>query len=720
MWKRGGQSSALDRAQALLSAKRTSRGVGQSTHGSAAKTKGTVDGSINSRPAAQNTHTLLSDLSDLSSLSSAPEHGAVTAGSAAPQKTQERNENSKDLRPQSSLGGAGSRFLKKAPPPVTISSQSPVSKSHMQQMPEPRYVSSSQRGSQTAALSRLAQIESRFRSRKQSQEQARQAPKAAHNLNSDLGFSAPTEAVTQSLEPSVPISAQSSSEQSLKGKRFLKNKAAAAVDSTNTATSGSPKGPDAGVMSWSRAAAAAAAAAVPLVSLDTKSVRATRGLSLESDEEDMRKLLGDSLDSENSFSRPEVSFIKKPDKMLSHKVHSTPPPAAVQPPRSPASPSHRRSPFRFTGQPQAHFSPSALSPSPSPPCVSPTLSGRLSSPRRLGSPQRAVSAMSGPSEVQSLEELFPVQPASEDLHSDISVVSSEDFKVNVMSLDDLIPASVGFTEETPEIQRQEHNLTVAGSSNRHKELPSYKKGEQQQQRQQEEEEEEKEDVLDYHSDFESESRTEQNCSASQVSEQLTGDRDGDGEEPLSEVRDETSDSDVSHGRTEDDYSSTFSHPSRSRVSQTQSISRSRDSRSPESPRSWTSSEQKARRAAARGVLKEAAVQTQPESMAYAWSTGVSASGPALGLTYMTPPSVAAHTLSAERVEALSAHNPAVFVLNEMLKQQLATTRQFIESSRRLHSSLVRSLEPPNYRYTTLEDTREVNHTSSTNTHTTTF
>lgn len=57
--------------------------------------QGTVDGSINSRPAAQNTHTLLSDLSDLSSLSSAPEHGAVTAGSAAPQKTQERNENSK-------------------------------------------------------------------------------------------------------------------------------------------------------------------------------------------------------------------------------------------------------------------------------------------------------------------------------------------------------------------------------------------------------------------------------------------------------------------------------------------------------------------------------------------------------------------------------------------------------------------------------------------------
>lgn len=121
-----------------------------------------------------------------------------------------------------------------------------------------------------------------------------------------------------------------------------------------------------------------------------------------------------------------------PLQMSSQKVHSTPPPAAVQPlssnaapPRSPASPSPRSSSFRFTGQAQAHFSPSVLSPPPSPPCVSPSLSRRLSSPRRPGSPQRSVSAMSGYSEVHSLEELFPVQPPSEELHSDMSVVSSE-------------------------------------------------------------------------------------------------------------------------------------------------------------------------------------------------------------------------------------------------------------------------------------------------------
>lgn len=237
--------------------------------------------------------------------------------------------------------------MKKAPPPATNSSQSPVSKSQMQQMLEPRYsyvyvretdvvlsqtlnsfrspdslillklfpvqiyipllcfsphsslsppvvryVSSSQRGSQTAALSRLAQIESRIRSHKQ----ARPGPKPAENLTSDVGISPPPP--TQSLGASVQLSAQSSSDQSLKGKHFLKNKTAVAVNNSNTAAASSPKGPDVGVRSRSRAADAV----VPWAGLETKSVRVVSGVSLESDEEDMRKLLGDSLDStDNSF-----------------------------------------------------------------------------------------------------------------------------------------------------------------------------------------------------------------------------------------------------------------------------------------------------------------------------------------------------------------------------------------------------------------------------------
>ncbi|XP_035509018.1 uncharacterized protein C19orf44 homolog [Morone saxatilis] len=700
MWKRGGRSSALDRAQALLSAKRTSGGGAESAPEPAATTRGhagAVGGSVKTRSAPPNTHTLLSDLSDLSSVSSAPEHGADGAGSAAAGKTQ--GDSTKDLRPQSSLGGGGSRFLKKAPPPAINSSYSPVSKSQMQQEPEPRYVSSSQRGSQNAALSRLAQIESRIRSRKQ----AGQGLKPAENQTSDMGIPPPPAA--QSVETSVQLSAaQSSSDQSLKGKLFLKNNTTAAVNNSNAAAAAaaaaSQQGPDVGVRSRSRAADAV----VPSAGLETKSVRVVSGVSLESDEEDMRKLLGESLDSiDNSFLIPG----RPADKMLSkshRKVHSTPPPAAVPPssssntapPRSPASPSRRSSPFRFTGQAQARFSPSLLSPSPSPPRVSPSPLGRLHSPHRAQSPQRPLSSMSGRSEVLSLEELFPVGPGSEDPHSERSTVSSEDFKINVMTLDDL-----GFTEETP-VKERGVSAPVPGPPNRHQ-LPRLKEEEEEQQMKEE-------DLLDYQSDFESESRTEPNYSTSQVSEHLQG--NGDGEEVVSEVREQASDLDVSRGRTEDDYSSAFSDTGHSYTSQTsdhsQTLSRNRDSRSSRSSVSHgsrTLSHQSRRRASTRKVLKEAAVQTQSNPLVHTWP-GVATVGPAVGMTYMDPSPVLTHTLSAEMVQALSTFNPAVFALNELLKQQLAMTRRFIESSRHLHSSLVKSLEPPNYRYTTLEDTKE--------------
>ncbi|XP_038572746.1 uncharacterized protein C19orf44-like isoform X2 [Micropterus salmoides] len=691
MWKRGGRSSALDRAQALLSAKRNSRGDAEPVQGSTAKTRGAVGRSVETRSAPRNAHTPFSDVSDLSSVSSAPEDGAHTVhtAAAAAGKTQgKEGDITKDLRPQSSLGGGGSRFLKKAPPTAKNSSQSPVSRSQLQQVPEPRYVSSSQRGSQTAALSRLAQIESRIHTRKQ----ARQGPVPAENLTSDLEISQPPAA--QSLEASVQLSAQSSSDQSLRGNRFLKKNVAVAVN--NSAAARSPEGTDVGVRSRSRAADAV----VPLVGSDTKSVRVVSGVSLESDEEDMRKLLGDSLDSmDNSFLLAgRHSSKRSADKMLSQsnpKVHSTPPLAAVPPasssntapPRSPASPSRRSSPFRFTGQAQARFSPSVLSPSPSPACVS---------------PQRSLSSMSGRSEVLSLAELFPVGPGSPDPHSELSALSSEDFKINVMTLDDLVPANLGFTEETPGKER-EASSPLPGSLNRHQQLARSKEREKE-----EEEQQQQEDQLDYQSDFESESRTEPDYSASQVSEHVQV--DGDEEEVLSEVREEASDSNMSCGRTDDDYSSTFSDTSRCYASRTsdgsQTLNRGRDSRSSVSHGSRTLSRQSGRRASTRKALKEAAVQTQTDPLAYTWPAGMATFGPALGMTYMDPTPVVAHTLSAEIVEARSNFNPAVFALNEMLKQQLAMTRRYIESSRRLHSSLVQSLEPPNYRYTTLEETKE--------------
>lgn len=692
MWKRRSRSSALDRAQALLSAERSSRTDAQgSGQESAAKTQASVGESFKTRSAPPKTQNLLLDLSDLSSVSSVSESGSDAVKVPDAEKNCGRElDSKKDLRPQSSLGG-GSRFLKKAPAP-TKSSQSPVSRNQMHPESESRYVSSSRHATQTPALTKLAEIESRIR--EQAQEQARQETEPALSLTSDLGISSPPPArVTQTSEASMHLSVQPSSDQSLRGNRFLKKKAAGAVEDTRTSPTVAPKSVDVRVRSRSRAAASSEG-------LERNSVRLTSGVSLDSDEEDMRKLLGDSMDSTDySFLRPgRPSSVNKPDKGFtesSHQVHATPPPEVLPSPpsntaapRSPASAPRRSSPFRFTGHARVRFSPSALSPSPSPPRVSP-------SPPE--SPQRSLSSASGHGEVLSLEELFPVDPGSERPHSEMSSVSSEDFKINVMTLDDLAPAHLGFTAETPEepIQREAKQGSPA---------PASSDGNQQL----------REELLDYQSDFESDSRAEpDDYSANQVSEHLQ--RTGGEEQVVSEVRDEVLDSDVPRERTEDDYSSAFSDTSQASASQTSdrsrtlkpySQSRREDSKSSLSHESRTSSQQSRRRPSARKVLKEAAVQTQPDPLTSTWPTGVPTVDPAVGMTYMNLSPVVTHTISAEMVEALSAFNPAVFALNELLKQQLAMTRRFIESSRRLHSGLVRSLEPPNYRYTTLEDTKK--------------
>lgn len=106
----------------------------------------------------------------------------------------------------------------------------------------------------------------------------------------------------------MSLSSQPSTE---KGKRFLKNKASVAVDSSSTvAAVRSPNGSDVGLRSRSRAAHASA----PLLGLDTKSVNVKSIVGLESDEEDMRKLLNDSLDStQDSFAKS--SLMRTTDKV---------------------------------------------------------------------------------------------------------------------------------------------------------------------------------------------------------------------------------------------------------------------------------------------------------------------------------------------------------------------------------------------------------------------
>ncbi|XP_029906124.1 uncharacterized protein C19orf44 homolog isoform X2 [Myripristis murdjan] len=729
MWSRGGRSSALDRAEALLSGKRTGRSAAPSAEqsgreGPAAKTpghSGAIGGPVKNRSAPANTHTLFLDLSDLSPVNSVSDHGEGTVVRAAERSRGGERDLSKDPRPETSLGGGGLRFLKKVPPP-TASSQSPtISRSQVQQSTEPSYVSSSWRGSQSAALNRLALIEDRIRRRKESQidtqaqSQAEEGAKPAQKIASGPGLS-PQPPGPRSLEGPLLLSAQSSSDLSPKGKSFIKKTGAGAADSRSSVTAAvTAKGSDVSVKTRTADTAILfdRSRAASLSDVKTKTRSAVSGVNLDSDEEDMRKLLGESLDSteDGLLRQGRTSSMTAAGKLLNKSIEkmSPTPPTQVRPPsssrrassRSSISSLQRRSPFRFSGQAHVQFSPSALSLSPPP-------SGGPSSPPRTESPPRSLSSMSGRSVVLSLEELFPVAPASEDSHS---LVCSEDFKLNIMSLDDLAPVTFGLTGETTEeveTRPSKHKTPASGSLPADQQLPREK---EKKKKTEEEEEQEQEEVLDYQSDFESESRTEPDYSASQVSEHLGGDREE--EEDISQVREEESWSDLSRGRTEDEYSSSFSDASRSYTTRTsdrsqtsQSLSRRTHSRSSALDGDWSSSHRSRKSRSPHRALREAAVQTRPDLLAYSWSAGMATLGPAVGATYSDPTPVASHTVSAETVEALSTYSPAVFALNDMLRQQLALTRQFIESSRRLHSHMVQSLGPADYSYTTLEDTKE--------------
>lgn len=108
------------------------------------------------------------------------------------------------------------------------------------------------------------------------------------------------------------------------------------------------------------------------------------------------------------------------------------------------------------------------------------------------------------------------------------------------------------------------------------------------------------------------------------------------------------------------------------------------------------------------AVKDTAIQTQPSGFHYTWhrDEGLAVLGTSLGAAYVDPTPIASHVISPEAMEALTAYSPATLALNDLLKQQLSFTRQFLQVNRHLYLTIIASIEQDKYHYTTLEETKE--------------
>ncbi|CAH1772491.1 unnamed protein product [Owenia fusiformis] len=104
------------------------------------------------------------------------------------------------------------------------------------------------------------------------------------------------------------------------------------------------------------------------------------------------------------------------------------------------------------------------------------------------------------------------------------------------------------------------------------------------------------------------------------------------------------------------------------------------------------------------------VQTGADiALSYQWdpTQGQSAyMGDRYGLQYVDPTPIARQAVNADALEAMTSYNPAMLALNEMMREQLRLTQQFMQSQKYLHQSLAPSIDQSDYKYTTLEDTKQ--------------
>ncbi|XP_031803825.1 uncharacterized protein C19orf44 homolog isoform X1 [Sarcophilus harrisii] len=431
-------------------------------------------------------------------------------------------------------------------------------------------------------------------------------------------------------------------------------------------------------------------------------------VSTDSDEEEMKLLLGNFVKPFDDKDAPKNAVLKNTklkedeykalsmDEILSPPGPASPPSEEFSslklfrtlclPEESCQETASHNSPSR-TPSPQSGFSDNKTSRSPSLSIMH--YFSRPTSPKM----QHIKLAFSpGETEIGSLDELF----------SEASSDSLNDFKINILSLDDLAPVDVS---EKKELKQKEEDHRIKPSSKELKRDVSVVKSIQRRNV--------KEMSPETSMNITSLDLEEESCIASEISEDVNENSVTSSREesisrrsPSPKLQENTINSVYSEDFEKSTVSgqATYSQESSNKTpSLSESPSYSQRDLSTESGEPGPKWSENVRRL----LVKEVAVQTYDPAFTYSWKKETMATiGPSLGRAYVDPEPIATHVISADAIEALTAYSPAAFALNDMLKQQLTLTKQFMETSRYLHYSLLKSLEDDTFHYHTLEEVKE--------------